>query len=189
MNDTDLARAKQILAEAEAEARDNAAIDIAIQNAKANILTPGTNPPAVKPTFQERTEEVAAAVHVEPNLVGVDQLIAEARKRLGTMAASDDTPTRVEVSDAAAANELLAQRDSLKRQASILEEAIEKIDNIFVDLIGDNEELTVGGAVVFTYKNGTSRVLNQAQIKKLFPDIPENAEFWKDQPSRKKNWK
>lgn len=171
-NPEELARAQALLAE--------------IQGTSAPIPT----------AYQERVEEVGAAVHQAPNLLAVDNLIADARNKLGAGVYPDTTSgaehPAIEASDPAMLNALAAERASLYREKKELENRIAAIDDIAKNILGEqNHDLKANGVTIVTYRPVTppTRVLDQAHIKKLFPDTPDNAELWKDQPSRRIDWK
>lgn len=191
----EVARARAILErQAAAEQADATYAELTGDIAERLAAGEGT---AIPTDYHERLDEVADALQGVPNLTSIDHLIADARARLtgGTVVFGRDDDddkakvSKVEVSDAGVANALAAERAQLKRQVSMYEERLAEIDGIFVGIVGDADAVTINGATVFTYKSTTSRVLNQVQVKKLFPDTPENAELWKDQTSRRKNWK
>lgn len=188
----EVARARAILErQAAAEQADATYAELTGDIAERLAAGEGT---AIPTDYHERLDEVAGALQGVPDLTSIDQLIADARARLtGAAPASNDDDgelaVKVEVSDAGVANALAAERAQLKRQVSMYEERLAEIDGIFVNIVGDADAVTINGATVFTYKPSTSRVLDQVQVKKLFPDTPENAELWKDQTSRRKNWK
>ncbi len=123
----------------------------------------------------------------------LDALIAQARERLSLPIATAPAAGKLEAPDADLVSALLARADDFKRVSDEAIKEREKITAFLADLIvaaeestgTPIEELTVHGATVFTYKTVTSRVLNQTHLKSLFPDIPTNAEAWKDQTARK----
>jgi len=148
--------------------------------------------PTIPVTYQERVEEVANAVHHPPVLTSIDQLIEDARKKLGagTHLDSGAEHPAIEASDPAMLNALAAERASLYREKKELEQRIAAIDDIAKGILGEKDhDLKANGVTVVTYRPVTSRVLNQAHIKKLFPDVPENRELWQDQTSRRIDWK
>lgn len=141
--------------------------------------------------YADRLEEVGAAVHHEPSLVAIDQLIQDARAKLGAnpTADTDDAPhSSVEASDPAMLNALSAERAALYRQKKEIETRIAAIDDIAKALLGDIDDLKANGVTVVTYRPTQSRVLNQAHVKKLFPDTADNAELWTTQTTRRINW-
>ena len=126
--------------------------------------------------------------------IDLDTLIAEAREKMQVDAATKLDAT-LETPDATLANELMARWSDLERQRKEIEAEQDKIKSFFTDLVesaekaagvaaGTIEQVTVHGAAVFSYKPQVSRVLDQQQVKKMFPDIPENAELWKTQATR-----
>lgn len=120
----------------------------------------------------------------------LDALLDEARDRLQisnqNAVVSADI---IEAPDAATVNQLLALADQYKREADTATANREAIKDTLKELVGEHEGISVNGATVFTFKPVTSRVLDQPHIKSLFPDLPENAEFWKDQNSRRAEFK
>lgn len=127
----------------------------------------------------------------------LDELIAAARSNL-KLPEAIPAGGSLEAPDANLVNTLLARADDFKRTADAATAEREKIKKFLNDLIvaaestGNGEsiaELTVHGATVYTYKKVVSRVLDQPHIKSLFPDITENAEMWKDQVSRRAEFK
>lgn len=120
----------------------------------------------------------------------VGALVADARTKLG-VPAQPDAAASVNITGAQAivANNLLAKADELKRIADAATSEREEIKQILADYAGDAEVLKVNGAEVFTYKPKTSRVLDQAQIKSMHPDIPGNESYWKDQTQRPRRFR
>lgn len=140
--------------------------------------------------YQERVEQVGQAVHHAPVLTAIDELIADARAKLGAAGpVSGSEHPAVEANDPAMINALAAERASLYREKKELESRIAAIDAIAKEIIGDASDLKANGVTVVTYRPVTSRVLNQEHIKKLFPDTADNAELWKDQTARRIDWK
>lgn len=126
--------------------------------------------------------------------IDLDALIAEARTKM-QVDATAKLDTTVEAPDPTLANELMARWSDLDRQAKEIAAEQEKIKSFFTDLVeslesaagvepGTIEQVAVHGAPVFSYKTVTSRVLDQAAVKKLWPDVPENEELWKTQTTR-----
>lgn len=137
------------------------------------------------------------------DVASIEQQIADARAALAVftpeLPKTVDEATALVVSGAQRpiVNALLARRLQLRTMIDKLTRAEESIKSTLSDMIEQAEkdsptpitELVVDGAVVFTYAPVVSRVLNQPAVKSLFPDTPENAEFWKDQESRPRKFK
>lgn len=147
------------------------------------------------PNPQPTPDAVAAAMQMlnaTKPVIDVTALVAEARAKMQVPTAKTDKA--VEVTDPHTVNALLARASELKEQKKAIELEYDQIVGLLKDIVtsaevlhggeGSIEELTVNGATVFTYKQSTARVLNSTQVKKLFPDIPENAELWSDQVRR-----
>lgn len=140
----------------------------------------------------ERAQQVLAALNAAtPKPLDVAALIAEARKSLPDTARKDDGT--VEVPDPELVNTLLARVSQIKAEMKQLAAEEDEIKTFLKELVlaaedgreeGSVEGLTVHGATVFTFKRTVSRVLNQSQVKAMFPDIPENSELWADQVRR-----
>lgn len=155
------------------------------------------------PALQAQIDAIIATAQATPVAVletprpaTLDERIAEARLRLLNQVAAPEAG-KLEAPDKDVISTLLAEQSEWKR---IIDEATKeraKITDFFADLIvanengneGSIEELTVHGATVFTYKTVTSRTLDTAHIKSLFPDIPENAEMWSEGVQRRKVFK
>jgi len=58
----------------------------------------------------------------------------------------------------------------------------DRVEGAFKALLGDAEAATVGGEIVFTYKNGTARRLDQTALKEQAPEV--YASFIKESPTR-----
>ena len=127
----------------------------------------------------------------------LDNLIAAARDKMNLTLIAAAKDEKLEAPDAELVNTLLAQADEWERREKEAKAERAKITDFFRDLVVSTEdrtgkpisELTVHGATIFTYKISSSRILNQAHIKSLFPDLPENAEMWIDSPSRRALYK
>ena len=120
----------------------------------------------------------------------LDQMIAEARSRLALAPKpAADTSNEVSPTDPAMVNALLAQADEFKRAEAAAKRERAKITDLLAELTGPNATLTVNGAPVFVVSTVTSRVLDQAHIKSLFPDIPENAEMWTESTATRRDYK
>lgn len=147
----------------------------------------GEHEPAPIPVkHAERVAEVEAAVgaHAGPS-ISLDHLLEKAANLAGIEAIADNKVISVkEPALAAMLNELVATQADLKRRADALTKERDRVTDLIKTLLGDAEELVVNGATVATYKTSTSRILNQTQVKKLFPDIEENAELYTDSERR-----
>lgn len=148
-------------------------------------LDPSDIPDATKAQVGDPTKEG----------LDLDALLAAAREQL-SLTPAEVPAGKLEAPNAEVVNTLVAKADDLKRTADAATKEREKIKAFLKELVtsaeenpGDVQELTVHGATVFTYKGVVSRVLNQQHIKSMFPDIPENAEFWMDSDSRRAEFK
>ena len=130
-------------------------------------------------------------------VLDLDGLIAAARDKMNLTPIAAAKNEKLEAPDAELVNTLLAQADEWDRREKEAKAERAKITDFFRDLVVSTEdatgkpisELTVHGATIFTYKPSISRILNQAHIKSLFPDLPENAEMWIESTSRRALYK
>lgn len=130
-------------------------------------------------------------------ILTLDERIAAARAKLLVPADAKPQGAKLEAPDPELINTLLAEASEHERLVKLHTGEREKIKAFLGDLIEQAEEqvghsideLTVHGATVFTYKTVTSRVLDQSYLKQLFPDTPANMEAWKDQVSRRAEFK
>lgn len=138
-------------------------------------------------------QEAAAAIVAEMQAqFNVNDLVEQARVKLGlgtVPRVTTDNAVRLIGDEAVAVNELVARAAELKHIADAAAAERDIIGNLLADVLGDREELYVNGAPVFTYKETTSRVLDQATIKSLHPDIPGNEQYWKTTASRRRVYK
>lgn len=149
------------------------------------------NPEAVKAAMALLNQQVTPPAGPAP-AVNVTDLIAQARSTMQVPTSAEEKA--IEATDPHTVNALLARAADLKAQKKAIEVEYDQITTFLKDVVtsaevlhggeGSVEELRVNGATVFTYKRTTARVLNQEQVKKMFPDIPENAELWADQVRR-----
>lgn len=88
-------------------------------------------------------------------------------------------------------NQMLAQANQLKDIKSEAEAKRAQITDFLGDLLGDNEELVVNGAVVFTNKEVVARVVDTDYIKATFPDDDSgfNDEFYKETRTKRRLFK
>jgi hypothetical protein len=177
--------------EAEIAAILNGAMNFTIDPANAHPAAPTAfAEPASAASEQQDFDEAIGTI------LTLDERIAAARAKL-LIPADAATAEKLEAPDAELINTLLAEASEHERIAKLHTAEREKIKSFLGDLIeqaeaqvGHNiDELTVHGATVFTYKTVVSRVLDQAYLKAMFPDTPANAEAWKDQTSRRKEFK
>lgn len=124
----------------------------------------------------------------------LDAMIAAARESAG-LVDNKVTKGQLEAPDPSLVNAILAAAAEQKRIADVATAEGEKAKEFLSDLIlnaetqaglepGAISELTVNGAVVFTYAQSTSRILNQSHLKSVFPDIAGNEECWTDSTRR-----
>lgn len=149
------------------------------------------NPEAVAAAMKLLGESLTPPANTAP-AVNITELIATARSTMQVPTSTEDKS--IEATDPHMVNAMLARASELKAQKKAIEAEYEQITTFLKDVVtsaevlhggeGSIEELRVNGATVFTYKQSTSRVLNQEQVKKMFPDIEENAELWTDQVRR-----
>lgn len=161
-----------------------------IAEKRAHMLDPEPHEAAPIPTnFHERVAEVEAGIAgietVSPEFSALD-LVAQLGDALAVPPHDEQGGVTVVASPEAKAivNAALAAAADLKRRADALTKQRDAITDVLKKALGDNEELSIDGAVVATYKTSSARVLNQAHLKKVFPDTPENAEAWTDQERR-----
>lgn len=64
----------------------------------------------------------------------------------------------------------------------VAEREKDRVEAAFKALLGDAEAATVKGEVVFTFKNGTRKALDQKALKEQHPEMV--AEFTKESPTR-----
>lgn len=132
-------------------------------------------------------ETAAASAETSVNL---DDLLAEARQKLGVLAnPTKDDEVEFEVADPNIVNALLAKASEYKRISDVATKEREKITALLASLTPNAGTLVVHGAPVFKVSQITSRIFKADHMKALFPDIPENAEFWEDRISTRRDYK
>ena len=82
---------------------------------------------------------------------------------------------QVEAENPQLINELLAQRSHISEQIKALTNQKAEIDNVFKDIIGKADELTVHGAVVVAIARWRETTVNTKYVKEAFAlaDYPE----------------
>jgi hypothetical protein len=130
-----------------------------------------------------------APAHAAPAL-DITELLAVARTKLGVVKATpDQAVNEVVPTDPALVLELVARANELKRTSDAAVKERGKITDLLAELTGEGGELIVNDAAIFTVKTVVSRVLDATHIKSIFPDLPENAEMWKDQAAVRRDYK
>lgn len=141
--------------------------------------------PAKAPT---PAAQVAAALPSSPK-IDLDALLEYAREKLSLSSPAAVVDNEVEAIDANTVNALLAQASEYDRVAKAATKERAKITELLAEYTGVGHELTVNKAVVFTVTEVVTRSLNTDHIKSLFPDIPENAEMWKESVATRRLYK
>jgi hypothetical protein len=133
--------------------------------------------------------EASAPAHAAPTL-DITELLAVARTKLGVVKATpEQAVNEIVPTDPALVLELIARANELKRSSDAAVKERSKITDLLAELTGEGGELVVDGGAVFTVKTVVSRVLDATHIKSIFPDLPENAEMWKDQPAVRRDYR
>jgi hypothetical protein len=81
-------------------------------------------------------------------------------------------------------NAILARAAAARQRKKEAEAEYNELIGLLKATVGEHDALRVHGAVVFTYKRSTSRLLNQQYIKSRFPDIEGNEDFYTDSERR-----
>lgn len=139
---------------------------------------------------QEYAEKNAAADPRPMTPFDLDALLSDARNKLGVVTATPEQPANEIIpTDPAIVIDLVTRAAEFKRQADVATKERAKITDLLAELTGEGGELIVNGAPIFTVKTVVSRVLDATYIKSVFPDLPENAEMWKDQAAVRRDYK
>lgn len=121
----------------------------------------------------------------------IDTEIEQARQRLA-LKPSKPVSDEVEAADPDVINALLAKASELDDTEKAAKREREKITALLTEIIGepdgDKRVLLVHGAPVFSVSLVVSRGLDQAQVKSEFPDIADNARFYKDAITTRRNY-
>lgn len=136
------------------------------------------------------TGDVAPST-VDTRALDVDALISQARAGLGIKPV--EKPLTVEAAEPATVAALVAWADQLAEDEKRAKEQREQIKSLLKAMVEQAEDasgepveqLTVAGRKVFSYSRTESRVLDQAAVKRMFPDIPEHAELYKTTVTRR----
>jgi hypothetical protein len=120
----------------------------------------------------------------------IDQFIQEATAKLGVDAGqihgepASEGDDVVDAPDASVVNAILARAAAARQRKKEAEAEYNELIGLLKATVGEHDALRVHGAVVFTYKRSTSRLLNQQYIKSRFPDIAGNEDFYTDSERR-----